>query len=340
MKQGEVTSKLKLSLIDRLMLGGIFIFSGLNKIINPESFGRTLHVFNFLSNSFIGFIASIYPWLLLVLGILLISGYLVKYVAPSTSILLLIFIIMDILGASEGGCQACGFLFDSIFYKRGNPFVFLTINYLLLGLSATILMSKKVSPDKTPFSFSKKVVFPLSIFFVVFLGLILITFSMRRSYDAKFVSAASEKRSLFMEELKDLPLIGADIKTISNIEFPINPDIRIIVILTLKSLDCGNCAAEASYLEYLNVKYGRKIFFCGVVPKIGKTAADNFRRKYSISYPLIEDSAIFKFKIFSKYNSLMIIISQGGKILKIDPISLGVKKFQDEYEEVLLSYLK
>lgn len=83
------------------MLGGIFIFSGLNKIINPESFGRTLHVFNFLSNSFIGFIASIYPWLLLVLGILLISGYLVKYVAPSTSILLLIFIIMDILGASE-----------------------------------------------------------------------------------------------------------------------------------------------------------------------------------------------------------------------------------------------
>jgi hypothetical protein len=165
----------------------------------------------------------------------------------------------------------------------------------------------------------------------------------RRSYEGKYISAATEERNRIIKDLSDpmnLSLIGTDIKSISNIEFPINPDVRIIVMLTLQSLDCGSCADEAAYLEYLNVKYGRKTCFCAVVRKIGKTAIDNFKSEYSITYPFIEDPTLLGFKIFSSYKSLITIISQDKKILRIDPIGFNVKKFKDEYENVLLSYLK
>jgi uncharacterized membrane protein YphA (DoxX/SURF4 family)/thiol-disulfide isomerase/thioredoxin len=329
--------------ISRLIVGSIFIYAGLYKIINPASFEKTLNTYDFFSNSFIGFIVLIFPWAQLILGALLVSGYLSRYIASIISILLLIFIIMNTLSVSKGNCQACGFLSELVFYKRGNPFILLTINYLLLALSGTIVMSKLFSPNKARFSFCRQVVFPLSIFVGVFLTLTLFTFIGRRSYEGKYISTASEERNQIIKELsqpKNLSLIGTDIKTISNIEFPINPDIRIIVMLTLQSLGCGSCAAEAAYLEYLNAKYGRQICFCAVVRKIGKTAIDNFRSEYSIKYPFIEDPTMLDSKIFSSHKSLIVIVSLDSKILRIDPIDFNVKKFQDEYENVLLSYLK
>jgi uncharacterized membrane protein YphA (DoxX/SURF4 family)/thiol-disulfide isomerase/thioredoxin len=332
-----------LPFISRLILGSIFIYAGLYKIINPYSFEKTLYAYNFLSNSFTGFIALIFPWAQLILGALLVSGYLARYVASTISILLLIFIIMNILSVSKGNCQGCGFLSELVFYKRGNHFILLTINYLLLALSGTIILNKLFSPNKDRFSFSRQVVLPLSIFVGVFLTLNLFIFIGRRSYEGKYISAASKERNQIIKELnqpENLSLIGTDIRTISNIEFPINPDIRIIVILTLQSLDCGSCAAEAAYLEYLNAKYGRRIFFCAVVRKIGQTAIDNFKSEYSITYPFIEDPTMLRSKIFSKYKSLLVIVSQDSKILRIDPINFNVKKFQDEYENILLSYLK
>jgi uncharacterized membrane protein YphA (DoxX/SURF4 family) len=329
-----------LSLMARLILGSIFIYAGLLKIINPESFEKTLHAYGFLSNSIIGFIAPIFPWVLLILGALMISGYLARYAASIMSILLLIIIIMNILGASKGNCQTCGIFSELVVYKRGNPFILLTINYLLLALSGTIVMGKLFSSNKARFSFYRQVVFPLSIFFIVFLILVLLTFMRGRSYEGKYISVASDARSRAIKELKEFSLIGTDIKTISNIEFPINPDIRIIVLFTLQSLECGSCTAEARYLEYLNAKYWREIYFCAIVQKIGKTAIDNFRSEHSITYPFIEDPGLLNFKVFSKYKSLITIVSKERKILRIDPISLNLKKFQDEYENILLSYLE
>lgn len=334
---------LNVLLLARFVLGCVFIYAGLYKIINPESFEKTLHAYNFLSNSFVSFVALIFPWAQLVLGALLVSGYLAKYVASIISVLLLIFIMMNILSASKGNCQACGFLSELVFYKRGNPFILLTINYLLLALSGTIVMSKLFSSNRVRFSFIKQVVLPLSVFFGVFLVLTLFTFIGRRSYEGKYISAASGERNRIIKELnqhRNLSLIGTDIKTISNIEFPINPDIKIVVMLTLHSLDCGNCAAQAAYLEYLNAKYGRQICFCAVIRKIGKTAIDNFRNEYSITYPLIEDPAVLDSRVFSQYKSLIVIISRDSRILRIDPIDFNIGKFQDEYESVLLSYLK
>jgi putative oxidoreductase len=329
-----------LSFIARIIVGTVFIYAGVNKIMDPGSFEKFLHDNGFLSGSFLGLITRIFPWMLLILGALMISGYLARYVASTISIFLLIIIIMNILSVSKGNCQACGIFSELVFYKRGNPFILLTINYLLLTLSGTVAMDKIFSPNKARFSFRRQVVFPLSIFFTFFLILTLFTFIGRRSYEGKYISVASGARNQTLRELKNQSLIGTDIKTISNIELPINADTRFIVMLTLHSLECGSCADEAAFLEYLDAKYGRKISFCAVVRKIGKTAIDNFKTNFLITYPFIEDPSLLDFKIFSKYKSLLTIISKDRKIMRIDPVSFNVKKFKDEYENVLLSYLK
>jgi uncharacterized membrane protein YphA (DoxX/SURF4 family) len=324
-------------------LGGIFIYSGLYKLANPEPFERTVHSFGFLSGPVSSIISSVLPWAQLILGAFLVSGQAISYTAPIVSILLLMFIFMNTLMASKGNCQNCGFSSELVFYKRGNPFVLLTINYLLLALSGTLVMSKTLFSNKTRPSLPKRVVIPLSIWVVVFIILILFTFMGRSSYEGEYISAVSKERSQVEEEMRlpdNLKLIGTELGSISNTEFPVNPGIRITVMLTLQSLDCGNCADEAAYLEYLNVKYGRTIGFCAVVRKIGKTAIDDFKSRYSISYPLIEDPTLLDFRIYSRYKSLMTIISNDKKIMRIDPISFNIKGFKDEYESVLVSYLQ
>ncbi len=343
---GSIQAKKCLSLpfISRLAVGTIFIYAALHIIINPDSFEKTLRSYNFLSNSFTGFIVSTFPWAQLILGALLISGYLSRYVSSIISIILTIFIVMNLLNVSKGNCQTCCFLSELMFYKHASPFILLTINYLLLALLASIVLDKLFYPNKAQYSFFKQVVLPLSIFFVVYLNLCLFTFIGRRSYEAKYISAVSGERDQIVKELskpENLSLIGSDIKSISsNIEFPKNPEIKIMVILTLHSLECSSCADEAAYLEYLSVNHGEKAYFCAVVPKIGKTAIDNFRNEYGITYPLIEDPILLGSNILSRYKSLILIVSPDGKILRIDPINFNVKKFRDEYEKVLLSYLK
>jgi len=332
-----------LPFIIRLIVGCIFIYAGFYKIINPKLFEQTLSAYNFFSDSFVHFIVLIFPWLQLILGALLISGYLAKYVASFISILLLTFIIMTILNASKGSCPSCGFLSESVFYKGGNPFILITINYLLLVLSSIIIMTKIFPSSKISFSSFKQIILVPSIIIFVFLVVILFTSIGMRSYEDKYISMVLEERNNIIQELRypeNITLIGTDIKDISNIEFPIDPDNRIIVMLTLHSLDCGTCVDEAVYLEHLNAKFGENICFCAVVWKIGKTAMDNFKSKFSITYPFIEDPAMLNFKTFSRYKSLKIIISPENEILRIDPVTFNIKKLKDEYENVLLSYLK
>jgi hypothetical protein len=67
---------------------------------------------------------------------------------------------------------------------------------------------------------------------------------------------------------------------------------------------------------------------------------ENFKSKFSITYPFIEDPAMLDYKIFSRYKSLKIIVSLENEILRIDPVTFNIKKLKDEYENVLFSYLK
>ena len=58
----------------RLVLGGIFIYASLDKIVHPRAFAEIIYNYQILPGSLINLSAVILPWLELFLGLLLISG--------------------------------------------------------------------------------------------------------------------------------------------------------------------------------------------------------------------------------------------------------------------------
>lgn len=77
--------------VARLILGGTLIYAGLFRIFNPELLEKALRTLSFFPSSILGPIVRIFPWMLLFLGVFLISGYLAKYVAVMISALLVVF---------------------------------------------------------------------------------------------------------------------------------------------------------------------------------------------------------------------------------------------------------
>ncbi|MDI6734938.1 MAG: MauE/DoxX family redox-associated membrane protein [bacterium] len=63
-----------MSVIFRLLLGIIFIWSGVDKIIQTEEFAKIISNYNLLPDFAINLLAIVLPWIEFVAGLLLISG--------------------------------------------------------------------------------------------------------------------------------------------------------------------------------------------------------------------------------------------------------------------------
>ncbi|NLI16086.1 MAG: DoxX family membrane protein [candidate division Zixibacteria bacterium] len=59
----------------RVIIGGIFIYDSIDKIIHPEAFARIVHNYRLFPPSLINIIAIVVPWIELISGALLIVGW-------------------------------------------------------------------------------------------------------------------------------------------------------------------------------------------------------------------------------------------------------------------------
>lgn len=63
----------------RLIFGGLFVYSGFSKLIAPvENFAAVIESYQFLKPQFVHPIAFLLPWLELVLGAFLLTGFLIR----------------------------------------------------------------------------------------------------------------------------------------------------------------------------------------------------------------------------------------------------------------------
>jgi len=129
------------SFFARIILGGIFIYAAIYKLLNPQLFEKVLSNYGFFPHVLIRFIVISVPLAELILGALLISGILSRYAALATIILLLIFIVLTVLGTLKGNSK-CGCFPESSFLNSNNPFILLIRNFLLLLLAVVIITSK------------------------------------------------------------------------------------------------------------------------------------------------------------------------------------------------------
>lgn len=94
--------------VSRLILGGVFIWASLDKLVNPEQFAELVFNYKILPTQLVNITAVILPWVELVAGIILISG---RYTFSSSFILtglVLLFAVVLTYNLARGLNFQCG----------------------------------------------------------------------------------------------------------------------------------------------------------------------------------------------------------------------------------------
>lgn len=97
-----------LLLVSRIVIGFLFIYAGVVKIGDPQSFADSVANFKILPDYLINLTAIIIPWIELLTGLLLLLGIFVKENAFIIMNLLGIFIILVIVSLFRGLNVDCG----------------------------------------------------------------------------------------------------------------------------------------------------------------------------------------------------------------------------------------
>lgn len=97
-----------LLLVLRYTISFIFIYAGIEKIANPETFAISISNYRLFPISIINFFAITLPWIELVSGILLLFGIAVKENSSIIFSFLLVFTIAIIISLFRGLSIDCG----------------------------------------------------------------------------------------------------------------------------------------------------------------------------------------------------------------------------------------
>jgi len=67
-----------LVLLARLLIGGLFVYASVHKILDPASFGQAVRNYQFLPPAWTNLVAIVLPWIEIIAGALLILGFQTK----------------------------------------------------------------------------------------------------------------------------------------------------------------------------------------------------------------------------------------------------------------------
>ena len=98
----------KVVLVSRIVLGLVFIYASIDKIINPLDFSNAIDNYHITPIMLNNIIALIIPWIELIIGICLITGVFLDGSSIISIILLLIFIFMISQALIRGIDLHCG----------------------------------------------------------------------------------------------------------------------------------------------------------------------------------------------------------------------------------------
>lgn len=106
-------------LITRLVLGGLFVYMGWNKTMEPVDFMKMIHEYYLVPDSayiVLNLIAVTLPWIEMLCGVLLIAGVMIRGSALILLLMLTVFTVAVIWRAvniySAGGIAFCEIKFD------------------------------------------------------------------------------------------------------------------------------------------------------------------------------------------------------------------------------------
>lgn len=109
----DIAKRPRVQLLCQFLLGGIFIYASLGKILYPSAFVDIVKNYRILSDSLVNPVARILPWLELIFGLFLVLHFLKKISAGVLSFLLIAFIAVLGFNLIRGVNVNCGCLFQN-----------------------------------------------------------------------------------------------------------------------------------------------------------------------------------------------------------------------------------
>ena len=97
-----------LTMLSRLIIGGIFVYSSLYKILEPGSFAKSIWFYHMVPGGLINLLAICLPWMELLVGLGLIFGVLYRGSVLSVNLMTLMFMIALGSAISRGLSIDCG----------------------------------------------------------------------------------------------------------------------------------------------------------------------------------------------------------------------------------------
>ncbi len=105
----QATARRVLMLAGRLLMGSVFVYAAYSKLRQPWLlFAASIDSYRLLPEQAVLVVARTLPWFELALGVLLLAGYRLRWVASGASALLLVFFAVMLRSHSEGMAINCG----------------------------------------------------------------------------------------------------------------------------------------------------------------------------------------------------------------------------------------
>jgi uncharacterized membrane protein YphA (DoxX/SURF4 family) len=131
----------------RLVLGGLFVYAGVVKVLDPLDFAQNIRNYRLVGQSLSFIAAVVLPWLEILAGVALATGIWKRASALIISGLLVFFIVLTLVTIARGLDVECG-CFGALSRKSGFGVILEDLGMLFMGL--VLLFSKKgQSPSGT-----------------------------------------------------------------------------------------------------------------------------------------------------------------------------------------------
>lgn len=124
----------------RLIVGGIFIYASIDKILNPDQFAKVIHNYRLLPPDYINLMAIVMPWIEFTAGVCLAIGFKYRGASFILGVMLAVFTVALFSAYSRGLNINCGCFSTSSSSK--SDLLVRAIEDILMLIGCVIIMFK------------------------------------------------------------------------------------------------------------------------------------------------------------------------------------------------------
>jgi uncharacterized membrane protein YphA (DoxX/SURF4 family) len=131
-----------LLVIFRLVLGGLFVYAGVVKVLDPLDFAQNIRNYRLVGQALSFLAAVVLPWLEILAGVALAAGVWTRASALIISGLLVFFILLTLVTIARGLDVECG-CFGALSRKSGFGVILEDLGMLFMGLCLLFAPEKR-----------------------------------------------------------------------------------------------------------------------------------------------------------------------------------------------------